>query len=294
MDHIQHRTNRVIQMLEDISLTEDIRFRFGRIFHMGLVRFQCGFELSDQALQVREDRIGYGRRIMAIRQSDLTIHGILRGRKNGRFGLLSVVAVLQLQECRIFGFGHFLDGVELGTLGIGFIGKSLIVHTEHDMGERVGFVLVLAGRVRLINHQRWFGREDTHIIDDEVISIIVSRHVIYLHAEVRIFLIHLDREIDLVPLVGLRQITGHIGGNIFPCGAIQRTLYGEREVRAGLAGFVSGISDEGGEVHLLSFAKGGVQLESGYLSRGRHTVAEDHISVSGTAVLLHLMPILTE
>ena len=163
------------------------------------------------------------------------------------------------------------------------------------MGKRVGFVLVLTGRVRLINHQRRFGSEDTHVVDDEVISIIVCRHVIYLHAEVRIFLIHLDREIDLIPLVGLRQITGHIGSNILPCGAILRTLYREREVRAGLVSpLTSGVSYEGREIHLLSFAKVGIHAERCYLTGRGHTVAEDHISVCGTAVLLHLMPILTE
>ena len=110
----------------------------------------------------------------------------------------------------------------------------------------------------------------------------------------RILLILLYREIDLVPLIRLRQIAGHIRSDILPNPAILRTLYGEREVRAGLVFFVAGISDEGGEVHLLSFAKSGIHAERSYLTRGRHTVAEDHISFFGTSVLLHFMPEFTE
>ena len=162
------------------------------------------------------------------------------------------------------------------------------------MGKRVVIALVLTCRVRLIHLQRRFGGEDAHIIDDKVITVIVSRHVIDAHTEVCIFLVHLYREINLIPLVGLSKISCHIRSNIFPCGAIQRTLYSEREVRTGLTCFVTGVSDESGEVHLLTLTERGVEFKCCHLSGGGHTVAEDHISVFGTSVLLHLMPIGTE
>ena len=162
------------------------------------------------------------------------------------------------------------------------------------MCERVIFVLVLTSCVRLINHQRRFGSEDAHVIDDKVITIIVRRHIIYAYAEVRIFLILLYREKDLIPLVGLSQVTCHIRSNIFPYNTIQRTLYSEREVRTGFTCFVTGVSDESGEVHLLTLTERGVEFKCCHLSGGGHTIAEDHISVFCTAVLLHLMPILTK
>lgn len=74
------------------------------------------------------------------------------------------------------------EDIDIGcgfTRHIGLISKALIVHTEHDMGERVGFVLVLAGRIRLINHQRWFGCEDTHIIDE----VLKNPHACNMHWE---------------------------------------------------------------------------------------------------------------
>ena len=71
----------------------------------------------------------------------------------------------------------------------------------------------------------------------------------------RIFLILLYREVYLIPLVGFRQISGQIRGDIFPFGIylVLLTLYGEEEVRTGLiTRLVIGITHEGGEVEFLS------------------------------------------
>ena len=103
----------------------------------------------------------------------------------------------------------------------------MVVHTEHDVRKGVAFVLVLTGGVRLINHQRRLGREDTHIVNDEVVTVIIRTHIIYAHAEVIVFFILFYREVDLVPLTGLSKVTGQIGGDIFPISTIQRTLHSE-------------------------------------------------------------------
>ena len=180
------------------------------------MRFERLFKLGNQALQVREDRVCIFRLVMTVRQADLTVDRILRSRRDSRLCVLIIIAVLQFQERGVVGFGDLLNGIELATRSIDLIGEALVVHTEHDMGEGVAFVLVLTGGIRLINHQRRFGSEDTHIIDDEVITVIIRCHVIYANAEVRIFLILLNREIDLVPLVGRSQVSGQVRSDILP------------------------------------------------------------------------------
>ena len=137
------------------------------------------------------------------------------------------------------------------------------------MRKRVAFVLVLTGGVRLINHQWRFGCEDAHIVDKEVVTIIVRRHIEYAHAEVIIVLILLYREEDLVPLIRLRNISCQVGGDIFPNVAIHRALHGEEEVRAGLIpALTSGVCHISGEVHLLALAQMGFEGKCGNLTGG--------------------------
>ena len=190
---------------------------------------------------------------------------------------------------------HLLDGITYSCIVVSFAGNALVVYTKQHMRIFLRMTIVITGRLCLICNQRRFGSEDTHIINDEVVSIKVRCHIIYTHAEVRIvasvFVVQ-NREIDLIPLIRRLYITCHIGGNIIPCDTIQRTLYGEDEVRTGFLGIlVTGVSHIAGEEHLLSGTQVALQRQSGYLTGRCHTVAINHISVSGSTVLLHLMPI---
>ena len=158
----------------------------------------------------------------------------------------------------------------------------------------VGLALFHTGGVCLVGNERRLGSEDAHVVDDKVVTVIVSCHIIYAHAEVFVISLLLNREVNLIPLIGLCKVAGHVRGNIFPRGIIQGPLHTEQEVRTGLFGLVARVAHVGGEVHLLSLAQLLVQRYGSHLSGGGHTVAEDHVAVGGTAVLLHLVPVRAE
>ena len=170
------------------------------------------------------------------------------------------------------------------------INKALIIHTEHDVNNRVGIVLLHALGIRLISHQRRLRSKDTHIINDEVISVKVRRQVIDSYTEMGVFLGELDGEEDLIPVIGRLNRSRHIGRNILPYFSVLRALYGDCKVRISLAGLVAGIAHIAGEVQFLTLAQFGLQRERCHLTGSRHTVAVKHIAVFRTSVLLYRTP----
>ena len=169
-------------------------------------------KLLNQLFEVREDGVSLCRYIMTVRQDNFTIDGIRTGRPT-----LIIVSVLQLHEGGVVGFGDLLNRIILVSQVIQLLRESLIVHAEHDVGQGVIIVTALTtGCVCLIDHQRRFGSEDTHIVDDEVITIIIRRHIIYAYAEVLVVLGLLNREIDLIPLILIGNLSGQVGCDIMP------------------------------------------------------------------------------
>ena len=136
------------------------------------------------------------------------------------------------------------------------------------MRRRFLFGFLLTSRIGLISNQWRLSSEDTHIIDDEVISVPVGRHVVDAYAEVLVIdiLVEDDREIDLAPLARRFDTSRGIRGDINPIGSVDRSLHTKGEVRVRLAALATGVAYIAGEEHLLSGAQMRFQRESSYLT----------------------------
>ncbi len=223
MYDVHYRTYGVVKVLIDIAFTE--------YFTSGI---QCALELVNKFLQIGEYRVFIYGLVVTVGHRNLTIERILLTRTGSGTYMFVIVVVFQCNESGVLFRSNLLDGVILITGYIYVFGESLVVHTEYDVGKGVVLVVRLTSCVSLINHQRGFGSEDTHIVNDEVVTVIIGCHIHYAYAEVVVVLFLLNGEEDLVPLVSLRQITCHIGSDILPRITIHRALHGEGEVRAGL------------------------------------------------------------
>ena len=280
MHNILHRTDITFKDLIDIAFTED---RYRRIQCMFGLRY---FEGVDQFVHVHEDRVGIPRLVYLGRDIQFTADGIV-------MDFLIQITVFHRFEV-FYAFAVLtVNGIIDGGVVIAFAGDTLVVHTQDDVGRCVIILAFLTCRCSLVSDQRRFGSDNTHIIDDEVVTVPVRGHVIDTHAEVDVLLrlIEDDGEEDLVPPVGRRDIACGITRNIFPFRTIRRALYREDEVRVRLALLATRVAYIAGEEHLLTRAQVRFQREGSYLSGRGHTVAIDHIAVFGSAVLLHRIPV---
>ena len=186
-----------------------------------------------------------------------------------------------------------LEGIIDGGVVVTITDDTLVVHTQDDMRREVLVCFFLTSRIGLISDQRRLGGEDTHIIDDKVVSVPVGRHVVDSYAEVFVvdILVKDDREIDLAPLTRGLDTSRGIRGDIHPIGSVDRSLHTKGEVRVRFTGLATGVANIAGEEHLLSGAQMRLQREGSYLTGRRHTVAVDHVSVGSSSVLLHRTPI---
>ena len=67
-----------------------------------------------------------------------------------------------------------LEGIAYSGVVVTITDDTLVVHTQDDMRREVLVCFFLTSRIGLISNQRRLGSEDTHIIDDEVISVPVG------------------------------------------------------------------------------------------------------------------------
>ena len=280
MNHVHHGAVFTVKPFVDITYTERIAAYLQRVF-----------KPINKVAYVEEDQFFAGLIILG-RHVYYTIYCIFRSRQYGTYGICVNEAVYRGNEFCFHTIFHMLDGIIYVMIVVSLVVESLVVHAEHYVRYLVGLALFHTGGVCLICNERRLGGEDAHVVNDKVITVIVRCHIIYAYAEVFVIFLLLNREVNLIPLIGLRKVAGHVRGNIFPRGIIQGSLHTEQEVRAGfISTLTARVAHVGGEVHLLSLAQLLVQRYGSHLSGGGHTVAEDHVAVGGTAVLLHLVPV---
>ena len=282
MNHVHHGAVFTVKLFVDITYTE-----------RNATTSQRFFKPINKVAYIEEDQFTVGL-ISLGRHVYYTIYCIIRSRQYGTYGICVNEAVYRGNEFCFHTIFHMLDGIIYVVIVVSLVVESLVVHAEHYVRYLVGLALFHTGGVCLVGNERRLGSEDAHVVDDKVVTVIVSCHIIYAHAEVFVISLLLNREVNLIPLIGLCKVAGHVRGNIFPRGIIQGSLHTEQEVRAGLFSLVARVTHVGGEVHLLSLAQLLVQRYGSHLSGGGHTVAEDHVAVGGTAVLLHLVPVRAE